>query len=36
LLTLYRTPVIYRAYDRLGQRLRGPHPNPPPAGEGAR
>jgi multidrug efflux pump len=36
LLTLFTTPVIYLAFDRLGQRLRGPHPNPPPAGEGAR
>jgi len=46
LLTLFTTPVIYLAFDRLGVRLRGgrrPHPpstssgqaKPPPAGEGA-
>jgi multidrug efflux pump len=38
LLTLFTTPVIYLAFDRLGARLRGgrrPHPNPRPAGEGA-
>ncbi|MEO8057786.1 MAG: efflux RND transporter permease subunit [Burkholderiales bacterium] len=57
LLTLFTTPVIYLAFDRLGQRSRprsllpplgegrdgglvagastGPHPSPPPAGEGA-
>jgi multidrug efflux pump len=39
-LTLYTTPVIYLAFDRLGQRLagkvarddRGPHPQPAGAG----
>jgi len=38
LLTLFTTPVIYLAFDRLGARLRGgrrPHPNPLPAGDGA-
>jgi len=38
LLTLFTTPVIYLGFDRLGARWRArrPHPNPPPAGEGAR
>jgi multidrug efflux pump len=26
LLTLFTTPVIYLAFDRLGQRMRGPRP----------
>jgi len=38
LLTLFTTPVIYLAFDRLGRRWRKrgerPHPNPPPEGEG--
>jgi multidrug efflux pump len=36
-LTLFTTPVIYLAFDRMGQRLRGRHPHPSPlpqAGEG--
>src|SRR5690606_39195512 len=40
LLTLFTTPVIYLAFDRLGRKWRKgaarPHPNPPPGGEGAR
>jgi multidrug efflux pump len=27
-LTLFTTPVIYLAFDRLGARLRGPRPDP--------
>ena len=34
MLTLFTTPVIYLAFDRLGQRLRGPAPPPSPAGAG--
>jgi multidrug efflux pump len=36
LLTLFTTPVIYLAFDRLGRRWRRarPHPNLPPEGEG--
>ena len=37
LLTLFTTPVIYLAFDRLARRLRGesPHPHPSPGGRGA-
>jgi multidrug efflux pump len=40
MLTLFTTPVIYLGFDRLGRRWGkrrqgGPHPNPPPEGEGA-
>ncbi|MBC5783225.1 efflux RND transporter permease subunit [Ramlibacter sp. USB13] len=37
LLTLFTTPVIYLAFDRLGERFRGrtaPHPSSPQRGEG--
>ncbi|RQP24793.1 efflux RND transporter permease subunit [Piscinibacter terrae] len=34
LLTLFTTPVIYLAFDRLGQRLRGSRPAPAPASSG--
>ncbi len=37
LLTLFTTPVIYLGFDKLGRRWgKSPHPNPPPADEGAR
>ncbi len=44
MLTLFTTPVIYLAFDRLGggstKRVMDdgddPHPNPPSEGEGAR
>jgi multidrug efflux pump len=37
LLTLFTTPVIYLGFDRMGRKWRkGPHPNLPPEGEGAR
>ena len=35
LLTLFTTPVIYLAFDRLGRRLRGPRGDAAPAGENA-
>ena len=34
MLTLFTTPVVYLAFDRLGQRLRGRSPEPSPAGGG--
>jgi hypothetical protein len=29
MLTLYTTPVIYLAFDRLARRIKGPRPQEP-------